>query len=90
MCEKIGKYFKDLSSWGWYISKQYKDDGNYLFNFTRIVITMELSEMNSYQYNISFACVKLNNGKYVYVINHSDYYWTEDEVIEELKRIGIK
>jgi hypothetical protein len=51
---------------------------------------METNVWDKFQYEVSLNHIRHKNGKILYLINESDYYWTEDEVIEELKRIAIK
>jgi hypothetical protein len=50
---------------------------------------MEPCVMSEYQFDITLDQKKLKNGKYIYIFN-DEFYSTEDEVIEEMKRIGIK
>lgn len=88
---KILNYLKDLHQWGWYIRRMYHGDNKIHYLLTRTVFNIDALpySINTYQYEISFDGKKLKNGKYLYIFN-DDFYSTEDEVIEEMKRMGIK
>ena len=86
---KIIDYLVDLMDWGWHISRMYKGDFKVHYLLKRTVFEMEPCVMSEYQYEITLDQNKLKNGKYIYIFN-DDLYSTEDEVIEEMKRIGIK
>jgi hypothetical protein len=63
----------------------------YDLSFRRCVIQMgEEWVMNQLEYEVSLNHIRHRNGKILYILNEGDYYWTEDEVIEELQRVGIK
>jgi len=91
MCDtiKILEYLKQLQDWGWYVSREYKGDYKFNFLLTRTVIEMDPCVMSKCQYEITFDHKKLKNGKYIYILN-DNYYLNEDEVIEEMKDMGIK
>jgi hypothetical protein len=86
---KIIDYLVDLMDWGWHISRMYKCDFKVHYLLKRTVFEMEPCVMSEYQYEITLDQNKLKNGKYIYIFN-DDLYSTEDEVIEEMKRIGIR
>ena len=86
---RILDYFKELHDWGWYISKLYKGDYKITYQLTRTVIEMEPYAINKCQYEVTFDSKKLKNGKNLYIFN-DDLYSTEDEVIEEMKKMGIR
>jgi hypothetical protein len=92
--KKIDKYFNELRTWGWIIHRSYKLKGSnerYDLLFSRTMFYMETEMMmDTFLYEVSLNHTRHRNGKLLYIVNEGDYYWTEDEVIEELKRIGIK
>jgi hypothetical protein len=91
--KKIDKYFNELRTWGWIIHRTYNAKGsNYRYDllFTRTIFYMQINVWDKFQYEVSLNHIRHRNGKILYIINESDYYWDEEEVIEELQRIGIK
>jgi len=78
------EYFNDLFT-RWYI---YNDgNGNYLFTMKDCNLEMPYSN-EKLQYEITFRQMEGKKGN-IYLLNDF-YYHTIDEVIEELKSIGIK
>jgi len=86
---KIIDYLKDLIDWGWYVTRMYQGDFKVHYLLTRTVIEIDPYTISKCQYEVTFDSKKLKNGKYLYIFN-DDLYSTEDEVIEEMKRIGIR
>jgi hypothetical protein len=86
---KIIDYLKDLIDWGWYVSRIYKGDYKLNYLLTRTVIELDPCVMSKCQFEITFNYKKLKNGKYVYIFN-DEFYNSVDEVINEMKRMGIK
>jgi hypothetical protein len=86
---KIIDYLVNLLDWGWYVSRMYNGDFKVHYLLTRTVFEMDPCVMHKYQYEITLDQKKLKNGKYIYIFN-DEFYSTEDEVIEEMKRMGIK
>jgi hypothetical protein len=86
---KIIDYLKYLIGWGWYVNRLYKGDYKINYLLTRTVIEIDPYTISKCQYEITLDYKKLKNGKYIYIFN-DDLYSTEDEVIEEMKRIGIR
>jgi hypothetical protein len=86
---KIIDYLKDLMDWGWYVNRMYQGDLKVHYLLTRTVIELDPCVMTKCQYDITLDQKKLKNGKYIYIFN-DDFYSSEDEVIEEMKRMGIK
>jgi hypothetical protein len=91
MCNipKIIDYLKDLIDWGWYVSRMYQGDFKVHYLLTRTVIELDPMVMNKCQYEITLDHKKLKNGKYIYIFN-DEFFSNEDEVIDEMKRMGIR
>lgn len=88
-CDKVNEYFKFLNSCGWLIHNLYEGDFVPTYLLTRNIVHMgNPSIMNKYQYEITLYPKKTKTG-YVFFLD-DEIYSTEEEVIEELKRIGIK
>ena len=82
------EYFDDLFT-RWYVSNDGK--GNYLFTKkgSDTIRSIEIGHiMEKFQYEITFKQMEGKKGK-IYLLNDF-YYHTIDEVIKELKSIGIK
>jgi hypothetical protein len=100
MWKKIDNYFRDMVSFGWSIEMlnlnifEPNSDGSHYIRFALDCWDWnnpnQIPILDTKRYEIHINHIKLNSGKIVYVINHSDYYSTQDDVIDELKRIGIK
>jgi hypothetical protein len=86
---KILEYLKSLQEWGWYIQRLYQGDFKVHYLLTRTVIELEPCVMSKCQHEISFDSKELKNGKIVYIFN-DNFYQSEDEVIEEMKEIGLR
>jgi hypothetical protein len=89
MYNKIIDYLKDLIDWGWSIHRMYQGDFKVHYLLTRTVFEMDPCVMTKCQYDITFDHKKLKNGNTLYIFN-DEFFLTEDEVIEEMKKIGIK
>lgn len=86
-CE-IHEYLEYLRDVGWYVSQhQYTTDKDELYLLlTRRSWVREYS-YTEWQYELHLKPIKTKKG-YIYKMN-GDFYSTQDEVIEELKRIGV-
>jgi hypothetical protein len=89
MFDKIIDYLKDLIDWGWHISRMYQGDNKVHYLLTRTVIEMDPCVMSKCQYEITFDYKKLKNGNIIYIFD-DNYYLSQDEIIEEMKEMGIK
>jgi hypothetical protein len=87
MTKNIINYFKELSNSGWKIRQLYKGDFIPTFQFEMYITSfgmewnVKIIEITLYTKETKKSCVIFLNG---------DIYSNEDEVIEELNRLGIK
>ncbi len=86
---KIIDYLKDLIDWGWYISRMYHGDFKVHYLLTRTVFEMDPCVMTQCQYEITLYSKKTKNNGDVFFMN-DELIGNEDQVIEEMKRMGIK
>jgi len=87
-CPKIFEYFKFLNSCGWYIQNIY--EGNFIptYLLTRTIFNQNSNWINRHQYEITLYPKKTKTGYVLFL--EDEIYSSEDEVIEELKNMGIK
>ena len=83
MTYKIHEYFEYLYNIGWYI---YHNDEDNKFLFTRSGGTNFLMERCQYEITLQIKDTKKGS----VILLNGDIYSNDDEVIDELKRIGIE
>jgi hypothetical protein len=89
MFYKIQQYLHHLINDGWYVSRhQYTIDKDELYLLLTRRSWVRDNSYTEYQYELHIKPIKTKKG-YIYRMN-GEFYSTEDEVIEELKRIGIE
>jgi hypothetical protein len=88
---KINEYLKLVSEGDnlYAVRLNNTDDIKYLITRKSYSSDTSLYYINKPQFEICITLKKLKNGKYIYIFN-DEFYSTEDEVIEEMKRMGIK
>jgi len=88
MTEKIIQHFKMMCEWGWVCNRIY--DGSFIprYRFTRTTFYMETNYMNVIDKEITIYSKDTKKGSVIFL--NGDIYPNDDEVIEELKRIGLK
>jgi hypothetical protein len=88
-CNKIQQYLHHLINNGWYVSQhQYTIDKDELYLLLTRRSWVRDYEYTEWQYELHLKLIKTKKG-YIYKLN-DEFYSTEDEIIEELKRIGVK
>ena len=89
MFNKIHEYLQHLREIGWYVSEQQyttiKDELYLLLTRRSWVRDYEYTE---WQYELRVNLIRTKKGSIIKL--NDDFYSTEDEVIDELKRIGVK
>jgi hypothetical protein len=88
MFDKIYEYLQHLTDSGWYVQRIYKGDFIPTFLLTRTVVEMDPCVMTQCQYEITLYTKDTKKG-HLFVLD-DEFYSTDDEVIEELKNMGIK
>ena len=82
-------YTKHLLDCGWYVSQhQYTTDKDELYLLLTRRSWVRDYEYTEWQYELHFKPIRTKKG-FIYKMN-DDFYSTQDEVIEELIRIGVQ
>lgn len=90
-CNKIEEYFDNLRNNSWYVLERNIIDSNGYDGKSMIITKCFATEdySNETQFYFTIRVMKLKKG-YLYLLDEYDYFSSEDEVIEELKNMGIK
>lgn len=100
MWKKIDNYFRDMVASGWHINTHLVDgfngnsyDKSHYIRLSYVRYDWDNRDhpylLEHFRYKIHITHRKLKNGKYLYIMD-GEFYGNQDEVIDELKRIGVK
>jgi hypothetical protein len=88
MTTKIIEHFKMMCDWGWICNRIY--DGSFIptYRFTRTVFEIDFGYIDTFEREITLYTKPTKKGSVILL--NGDIYPNDDEVIEELKRMGLK